>query len=147
MYSILTDIVKQETLEDILEPLTRSQRLNITLRLCGYSIVDAREKAQVKQHTVERWLDDPNYRSLVEHVLENKKLYQPDALSLWARDLSLEGKRLIHNLMGKVDQWDELDKVDKMYLWKAIELVNHLTPQNKGGGSYDELILKRHVQK
>ncbi len=142
----MNEIVKKgDTLDDILEPLTRSQRLNITLRLCGYSIVDAREKSQVKQHTIERWLDDPNYRSLVEHVLENKKLYQPDALSLWARDLSVDGKRLIHNLIGKIDKWDDLDKLDKMYVWKAIELVNKLAPQSSGGdGSYDEVILKRH---
>lgn len=130
--------------------LTRSQRLNLTFLLCGYSPQEARKKASVRQSTIEDWLVEPNFVMLREYILTNREKYRQDALALWANDLTIEARRLIQILMDKIDQWNELEKEDKMYVWRAVELLNKLKfgekKEEKEGdsGSYDELIIKKH---
>ena len=137
----------QKTFPEIMAPLTRSQRLNITFLLCGYSPREAREKASVKQHQVEDWLIEPTFTAIRDFVVANKEKYKNDALALWAQDLAIEGRRLIQKLIDKIDSWEELSREDKMYVWRAVELLGRLAPEIKvptKEGSYDEWVIRRH---
>ena len=142
----------KSTLADLTDGLTASQRHYISLRLAGLSPSDARNVISRRPETVDRWLVEPNFRLLDDYLSTNKERFRDQAMTLWASALSSKAKLLLELLIeAGLDELVKKENKDLGMLRMAANAATALQRQTAiplpDQGSYDELILKRHLSR
>ena len=136
-------------LEVLLSPLTRGQRIYLTLRLCDYPKVDALMVANRAAASVDRWEREESFKQLEEHILLHKDRYREQALVAYAKNISIRARvfleRVIEDGLTKLDDKDK-DMAFLRLAMQAAGMVHRLSPPSQPSGEafdYDEMILKR----
>ncbi len=135
--------VKEKTIVELFEPLTKGQRLYLYLRLVGLDRRDALRNANRKASSLRVWLaDDPQFSAVEEYVLGNKEKFLKEAKVAFMGYFTAESIAGLVDMLERGKEWDKLPREDKPYVMQArlffAKLGSNITP--KDGGSYEEMI-------
>ena len=137
-----------KTLEEHLSPFTKGQRMYLIYRVLGMYNSEALAAAKRKNTSERVWrYAVKGFRETTTYLVECKDQFRDEALSLLLREVAVRVLSGWVDLALKIEDWANLPKEDKQYVSMASKMfIQHLVPKFEGG-SYDELILKRHVKR
>ncbi len=141
-------VAERTSLQELMAGLSKAQRMYLSLSLRGMSHAEALAVVEVKSKTVVEWGE--GFRKVAGYVLSHadREIYQKEALEIFASNLSVKAQELIDTLLDKgIHKWEEIDRYDKSCVMQAIGLVakRGMGGKGEGGGSYEELILRKHI--
>ena len=137
-----TELVKQESLSDLLQPLNKGQKDYIYLRLMGVPVGEAMRISNRSPFLPSVWrADDPNFRALEERILSNSDIYAKEAFNDYIFKLGGKAHKIIDDLVEMGLTWNDLKKEDKPYVMKAVDLAfkSHGSSSSEG---YEEFLLR-----
>ncbi len=133
-------ITTERTLKERLEGYNSSQKLFCIALARGHTRAQAFDKMKSWNLDVQRYLLEPSFQALVEH-LDGNLQYQKEADDLYREALANEYSVLL--LEEAINQLKNGDLSSTTVLNQATQIAK-VQKTTGGGGSYDELILKQH---
>ena len=122
--------------------LSKGQRDYLTYRLIGIEEGIALQWAQKKLHTLERWERDGNFIKVEAEILGNRELYIQEAYADIVTATGLVVDKALFELAVKALDWESIEREDKPYVMKALEILKKvsLPPPGSGTTVYEEMI-------
>ena len=135
-------------LKDLFLGLSESQEEYLSLLIRGMEVREARELVGIKYKTVQKWEDSESFTEIERYVIANRGEYEDEALLIFERNLNAQARELQAKILHRaLTEWDSLSPTDKKI---AAQICTIRRPSGIGGGSpgsYEELILRKHIQK
>ncbi len=142
---------KGKSLVEILGGLCKSQQEYICLRLRGMGSEEAIKVINRKIGTlVEVWTKEEAFNDIFWWLYNNpeRERYAQEALVIFTGNLSVKAQELLNNLLDMgIERWEGLDKTDKSSVMRAIDIVTKKGGEGREGGSYEEIIMRRRLEK
>ena len=130
-----------KNLQEIIEPLTELQQDFLYYQLMGLPKADAAKLLNIHGHMVRKWSETEEFEKVSSYVLENREKFKAEAPAVRKHYIMLKVGRALENLVDMSLKWGELDKYDKPYCMRALELMAKIVPTTKDS-TYEDSLLK-----
>ena len=148
----MTEKLEKPKLEDILAPLSSSQRQYICLRLIGMSNEEARVTITRRPDTIDQWLVQEDFKEVQNYVLSNKEVFKAEALAVWAVSLTAKARYFLEALLETGLNEIVKEGYKDMGLLKlattAAGLLHRISGESSGKPikeSYDNRVIERFI--
>lgn len=129
---------------DLMKTVSTLQRSYLTLRVLGLDSEKAFRAIGRAKQLMSRWKEVSNFSKAYELVLSYKDVYFNDARMYFVGELRDKALFVLNLLVDKGLHWDTMERWDKPYVMKAIEMSLRLGDVAEGGkvASYEELVFR-----
>lgn len=129
---------------DLMRTVSTTQRSYLTLRVLGLDSEKAFRAIGRAKQLMSRWREVVNFNNAYELILTYKDVYFNDARMYFVGELRDKALFVLNLLVDKGLHWDSLERWDKPYVMKAIEMSLRLGDVTEGGkvASYEELVFR-----
>lgn len=134
---------------ELTSSLTGGQRDYIWLRLRGFGVGESLKTLGYSAELAPVWRSQSSYFKKVEkYILDRPEAFINASTALMTTKMAKVDWGLI-TLASKISEWSTIDKGDKPYIFKAVELVQRLRLHAKDGGEkrskgFDEKMIEFH---
>lgn len=140
--------VAYRPIKEVMAGLSPVQGKFLYLRLMNMGVAESLRIISRSENSATVWrCGESLFKQAEEYLLANKEHYVAEAVQAFLYGLNAKGIYVLEKLVDMGLKWGSLDKEDKRYVFKAIEMVTSGFKPGGGGKnteSYEEIVHKIH---
>ena len=137
---------------EVLKPFTKCQQNFLILRMMGLPNDEALRCCGIKYSSEKVWEASEKFKGVLEHLtseaVSGSQENRDNALAIYMKNVGIAVMGGLTDLALRINNWDKEKREDKPHIMAAARMFAGGMKKGKDdAGSYDEIILKRHMQR